>query len=53
MKQKTIQELTQGYKIPWLAKQIGVNYNTLKSQLNGNRKLTYCNELKIRQFLTK
>lgn len=54
-KQINIKELTQGLKISWLAKQTGINYNTLQAQLNPNnpRKLTLENELKIRQFLTK
>ena len=53
MTQKPIKELIEPFKTKWLSKQTGINYSTLKSQLNGNRKLTLENELKIRQLLTK
>lgn len=54
MKQKTIKQLLQGYKLTYVAEKTGINYSTLKSQLNPNnpRKLTLENELKIRQIFS-
>ena len=50
-----IEQIIEGYTVKFLAKKIGVNYNTLLAQLNPNnpRPLTLENELKIRQALTK
>ena len=55
MKQKPISKLIEGYKLSYISEKTGINYSTLKSQLNPNnpRKLTLENELKIRQLLTK
>ena len=52
MKQKPIKEILEGLKLNYVAKKTGINYSTLKAQLNRNnpRKLTYDNELKIRQL---
>lgn len=54
-KQKKIKELIKGYSKAWISRQTGINYNTLKAQLNDKnpRPLTLENELKIRQLLTK
>lgn len=53
-KQQPIKELTKGYKITFISKKTGINYNTLQAQLNPNnpRKLTLENELKIRQIFS-
>ena len=53
MKQKPINKLVEPFKIKWLSTHTGIPYKTLVSQLNGHRKLTLENELKIRQLLTK
>lgn len=55
IKQKQIKQLIKGYKLTYVAEKTGINYSTLKAQLNPKnpRKLTLENELKIRQFLTK
>ena len=55
MEQKTIRQLIKPYKIIWISQQTGINYNTLRAQLNpkNKRRLTLENEIKIRQLLTK
>jgi len=52
---QAIVKLIEGYKLSFIAKKTGINYSTLKAQLNPNnpRPLTLENELKIRQALTK
>lgn len=52
MNQKTIEEVIEGYKIKFVAEKTGINYSTLRCQLNPNhpRVLSYENELKIRQI---
>lgn len=54
MKQKPIKQLIKGYKLIYVAEKTGINYSTLKAQLNPNnpRKLTLENELKIRQIFS-
>ena len=53
MKQTPIKELIKGYRIKHISEICDINYNTLRGQLTGHRKLSYENELKIRQALTK
>ena len=53
MKQTPINKLVEPFKIKWLSTNTEIPYKTLVSQLNGHRKLTLENELKIRQLLTK
>lgn len=55
MKQKPIKEIIEGLKLTYIARKTGINYSTLKAQLNPNnpRKLTLGNELKIRQIFNK
>lgn len=54
IKQKTIKQLIQGYKLTYVAEKTGIKYKTLHAQLNPNnpRKLTLENELKIRQIFS-
>lgn len=54
MKQKQIKQLIKGYKLTYVSEKTGINYSTLKAQLNPNnpRKLTLENELKIRQIFS-
>lgn len=51
----SLYKLIKGYRIIYISNITGINYSTLKAQLNPNnpRKLTLENELKIRQALTK